>query len=322
MDRIARRRLCAAALGGAALAALPARPQSVVRLVVAGSPGSTLDQYARRLAEPIGRRLGLTLVVDNRSGADGLLALEAAAQARADGRTLLLAGLNALCIAPGLDTRRALDPRRAFAPVSLVAAGYPLLLARASLPAATLGGLFALGRSRADPLRCGAPALASLQHLAAREVAQRGGLALNHVAYAAQSQVINDLVGGHIDLTVEFPGPTVALVQAKRLQALAVLGPTRKPALPELATAAEQGEAGLEAGGWAALLAPAGLPRHEALRWDAALQAALDEPALVGWMAANGSERLPAGPDALATLLDTELVRWGRLAAAAGLRRS
>jgi tripartite-type tricarboxylate transporter receptor subunit TctC len=98
-----------------------------------------------------------------------------------------------------------------------------------------------------------------------------------------------------------------------------VLGPTRKPALPALPTAAEQGLDGIEAGGWIGLLGPAGLPAAVVRRLDAAVQAALDEPAIAAWMQANGSERMAPGPEAFARHLDAEFGRWGRLVAAAGL---
>ncbi len=314
---VARRRLLAAALcsgfGGAAGAA------PVLRLVVAGAAGSALDQYARRLAGPMGRHLGRTVVVDDRPGGSGLIALDAVARARPDGGTLLLAGLNALCIAPVLDARRRRDPRRELAPVSLVAVGYPLLLARLGLAAATLAELVALDRRGGEPLRCGAPALASVQHLAARQIELRSGLRLQHVAYVSQPQVLTDLIGGHLDVAIEFPSAATPLVTSGRLRALAVLGPTRKPALPDVPTAAEQGLDAIEAGGWLGLLGPAGLPAAQAQRIDVAVQAALDEPAVSAWIQANGSERMAPGPAAFQRHLDTELGRWGRLVAAAGL---
>lgn len=299
----------------------PTVGRSVLQLVIPGAAGSVLDAYARRLSPLLQARLQSPVVVDNRPGANGALAAEAVMRAAADGHTLLLAGMNMLCIAPALGLTTGYDPRRDFEPISLVASGYPLVLVPTNHRHTTLDALL---RSNALPgsavLTVGNAGVGSVQHLAARQIETRTGLRMNHVPYVNAAQVMADLTGGHIDMAIEYASVAVPLLQSGRLRALAVLGPNRLPVLANVPTAMEQGVRNIEAAAWLGMLAPAGTPSAEVSRLNTALHQVVKQPEFEQWVTSNGSVVEASTPPAFATLIKTELERWSALISTTGIR--
>ncbi len=293
--------------------------QGFLRIVVPSAPGSVLDQYARRLAPGLGRELGTSILVENRAGADGLPAIEAVARAPADGNSLLMAGINTLCITPAMYPKQRIEPLRLFTPISLIASGYPLLLAHPHSAPNSLSTLMASAASTSAELRFASPGVRSIQHLAGRMLQERTSLRLLYVQYANQAQAMQDLMAGHIDLSIEYGSVAVPLVKAGKLKALAVLGPQRNPGLPDLMTAREQGIADMEIGAWAGMVAPAGTTSAQVQRIRDALHRVMLERDFVSWVTGLGSTPTPSSSQTFADLIQHDSARWARQVMSAGM---
>lgn len=294
--------------------------RSVLRLVTAGAAGSVPDQYARRLAALLQPELGVTVVVDNRPGANGTLSVDALLRAPADGHTLLVAGSNVLCVTPALKLNTGYEPLRDMVPVGLVASGYPAVIVQPRLPVKTLVDLVAHARARSGGLRVGSPGVGSVQHLAAHQWQLQARVPLQHVPYTSAGAVLADLIGGHIDMAIEYASAAVPLLRAGRLKALAVLGTRRWPVLPDVSTAHEQGVTGIEAGAWLGVVARAGTATDVLDDLNRAIIHAAADAEFMAWVQNNGSEMRTGSRADFADLVQRDLGRWTRLVAAAGIR--
>jgi tripartite-type tricarboxylate transporter receptor subunit TctC len=296
-----------------ALALAQAYPSQPIRVIVPGAAGSVPDVFVRRLSDHISRSLGQPVVVDNRPGANGVIGAEAAARAKPDGYTLLYGAVNVLSINPALFQRMPYDPVRDFAPISLIARGYPILLVNPQLPVKTMAEFIEYARARPGQVTYGSPGVGSLQHVSAELFEQLTGVEMVHVPYKSQPQVMTDLIGGQIDAAIEYPSTAVPQVKAGKVRALAIVGPKRKPAIPDVPTAAELGLPTFEAAGWAGFLVPAGTPRDIIARLNKAITAALGQPQFLEWIASNGTEAVPTTPEEFASYIKLEIAKWSKV---------
>jgi tripartite-type tricarboxylate transporter receptor subunit TctC len=220
-------------------------PSQPIRIIVPAAAGGVLDVNARRLSETLSRSLGQPVIVDNRPGANGFIDAEAAARARPDGHTIFLAAVNVLCINPALFGKLPYDPVRDYAPITLLGRGYPILLVSPQLPVKTLSEFIEYARARPGKVTYGSPAIGSPQHIAGELLEQLAGVDMVHIPYKNAPQVMTDLIGGQIDATIDFASVAVPQVKAGKVRALAIVGPRRKPAIPDIPTAAELGLPGI-----------------------------------------------------------------------------
>jgi len=237
--------------------AYPTRP---IRLVVGFSAGGPTDVVARAFADVAGRALGQPVVVDNKPGANTILAAEAVAAAPADGYTLLLGATNHTMIPALYSARVKFDALRSFAPICTLAVSPTVLVVGPSMPAKTLDEFLQQVRAKPGERTYATPGSGSGGHFASEQFTRLTGTRMNHIPYKGAAQAVTDLMGGQVDSSFATLGSVLPQVQTGKLRALAVAAPQRSALLPEVPTFEESGVKGYSADAWYGLLAPAGTP--------------------------------------------------------------
>lgn len=236
----------------------PAKP---VRLVVGFAPGGPTDVVARAFADHASRSLGQPFVVDNKPGANTIIAAQAVASAAADGYTLLFGATNHTMIPALYSGRVKFDAIRSFEPVCTVATSPAVLVVGQALPVKTLAAYLQKARHEPGRITVGSPGVGSSGHFALEMFSRASGVRLNHVPYKGAAQVVTDLLGGQIDSSFATVGSVLAQVRSGQLTAIAVASSARSPLLPNVPTFAEAGGHGFSADAWYGVLAPAGVPQ-------------------------------------------------------------
>ena len=295
-------------------------PDQPLRLIVPFAAGGPADTIARLVGRVMGERLGQPVVVDSRSGAGGVVGVEAAARSRPDGRTVVLASTGALVALPHMMPRMPYDPLRDLAPVSLVLTVPHLLVVGPHLRAGTVQELVELARRQPGKLSFGSAGNGSSPHLAGELFRLRAGLDLVHVPYRGAAPAVTDLLSGQIDLMLADLPVLLPHARAGALKALAVATPARAAALPEVPTMAEAGLSGVESGTWYGLLAPAGTPPDRIGALRGALVAALDDAETRRALLDQGGTPVGNTPDEFAAFLRAETAKWGDVIRAAQIR--
>lgn len=316
--------LAAGMLAGAALAqtALPAKS---MRLVVPFPPGNAADIQARALADQLRKLHGLTVVVDNRPGASGAIALEHVARAAPDGTTLLVSSLSPLVITPASNPGLPYDSQRDFAPISLLGYNDVLLVAGPKFTGASVADWVRAAKAAPGTLSYASIGNGTLANLVMELIATRAGMKLLHVPYKGSGPAYTDLVGGNVDLMLDGMPQALAQVKGGRLRPLAVLAKRRSPlanTVPTLAEAKIDGLVDIEVLGWTGFLAPAGTPRALVERLNEETQKILAGDEMRDLFAKQGLQAYPAhGPDYFADYIKSELVLWRTMAVAAGVAK-
>ena len=306
-------------LGAGLLALLPlqvgaqAYPLKAPRLIVPLPPGGGNDTIARLIAQKISPTLGQQMVVDNRSGAGGIIAAELVARAPADGYTLLLGNVAVLAIIPNAQKKLPYDPLRDFAPVSLIASAPLLVVVHPSLPVNSVKELIALAKAKPNALNYASNGIGTSTHLATEMFSMMAGVKLLHVPYKGLSIAMTDLMSGQVPLM--FSSAVAMLPHAKsgKLRAIAMTGATRSAALAGVPTVAEAGLPGFEAGSWYGIVAPAHTPRAIIERLNSEIVAAVKSSDINDRLVKEAV--IPGGttPDAFASHIKAEYERMGRV---------
>lgn len=291
----------------------PGRP---IRMVVPFAPGGGTDVNARLLAEPFGKAIGQTIVVDNRPGASSILGTDIVSQAEADGYTLLLNSIS-LTINAAIFKKLPFDVQRDFSAISLVSDQPNIMVANPSLPAATFKDFVALAKSQPGKLTFGTPGPGTGIHLASELLLQRIQANLVHVPYKGTGPALTALLGNEISVYVSTFASALPHVKANRLRAYAVTTAKRADPLPEVPTVAESGVPGYEYATWYGMLAPAGTPRPVITQLNQALVAALNSPELKRLFANSGLNPLPTTPAQFSDYIKSETQKWVSVARAA-----
>lgn len=301
---------------GVAHAAYPERP---IRVIVPQPAGGNPDIVARLIGPGIARALGQQIVVDNRSGAGGLIGAELAARAAPDGYTLFLTGPSVVVL-PHVMKQAAYDPVKDFAAVSLISMGPYLLLNHPSASEKSVKELIAY--AKADPKRYtyassgnGGPS-----HLAMEHFRSMAGIQLTHVPYKGVPQAITDLIGGAVNLTFISLPPVVQHVRAGRLRAIAVSGTQRAAQLPDVPTVMESGMPGFEWTTWNGLLAPARTPASVIARMSEAVAAVVKTPEISSQFSIQGAEPVGGSAADFAQFLRAEWEKYGKVVKLSGAR--
>ena len=317
-----------AALGGflglTALAPGRARaapfPERDVKLLVGFSPGGAVDLVARLLAEALRPVLGQTVVVENRSGASGLIAAEATAKAPPDGHALHVAAMSAYTVLPQLPGfRMPLDMDRDLAPVGNVAGVLNALVASPRAPFRTVPELIA--RAKADPggVTYASTGNGTSQHLAAELFARQAGVAMTHVPYRGGSNAIVDIAAGRVDIMFgNFP-EFIGQIRDGALRLLAFGGAQPSPLFPD-APLIRDALPGYTVTNWIGLAGPSGLPGPVVATWDAALRQVAAEADFRRRLAENGMEALAEDQTAFRATIAADRRRWGEVIRTSGIR--
>lgn len=317
------RRAFLGSLSAFAAAAAPLHAQTVasgpVTVLVGGAAGSVPDLLARAVCERLGVVLGQPLVVENRPGAAGSIAMTALARSAPDGRTLGLATMSQAVFNSYLFANLAYDPLRDFEPVTPLATGAMVLAAHPSFPARTLSEYVGTARSQAGRLFVAMPQTGSPPHVVALLLNRAAGVSVTLVPHKSGAQALNAVLMGEIPLLIEAPTSVAPLVQAGKLKALAVTGREREALLPDTPTARE---AGLDIDGeaWIGLVAPAGTPSLLLERLSRQVAQTVRRPEMQAVPARMSFRPLTSSPDEFRQLIRAEHAKWGPAIREAGLR--
>ena len=245
MKRIARLAVALLVAFGAVAAGAQTYPARPIQLVVGFPPGGGVDIVARQLAERLTLQLGQPVVVDNKPGAAGNIAMELVSRAKPDGYTLLMGNLGMLCANPVLYPKLGFDASKDFAPVARVVVTPFIAAVPASLPVATLAEFVALAKGKPGQMNYGSGGTGNANHLAVELFQMQSGTKLQHIPYKGSAQSLTDLIGGRIQLVIDGANVVQPFVVAGSARALAITGESRLPSMPTLPTAKEAGIARL-----------------------------------------------------------------------------
>ncbi len=293
----------------------PVRP---IRLVVPQAPGGSADIIARSVAEPLGRRLGQTVVVENRVGAGGNIGTAEVARATPDGYTLMLGYVGTLAINPSLYGSVPFDPIESF--VSIVGlADVPLLLVtRSEFPARNLDELIEIAKART--LSYGSAGNGTMNHMNGELINAAARVKLQHVPYKGVAFAVTDVLGGQIDLSFASIPSVVSNIRAGRLKALAVSSAVRTRAFPDVPTMLESKSAPVSMSTWYSIMAPRGLAPAIVTRVHDETLRVMETPAIKERLEALGAIAWPLGQDELLGVIRQDLARWAPIVKASGAR--
>ena len=304
----------------ATFAAAQGYPSKPIQLIVPFPPGGPTDIVGRLVAQKISEALGQPVVVENRAGAGGTVGSIAASKAAPDGYTLLYGSTSTLAIAPSLYKNLPYDPRKSFAPVSLVSRGPILVAVNAEVPAGTLKEFIELAKKQPGKLAYSSAGSGTPPHLAGELFKTVAGVELLHVPYKGGAPAITDLVGGQVQAIFEGQVALQPHLQSGKVRALAITGDKRSPSLPDVPTAAEAGLAQYDANFWSGLVAPAGTPAEAIRRLNEVLVKALASGEVRETLAKQGLEASGNTPEQFAAYIAAEIDKWARVVNASGAK--
>ena len=310
--------LPAALLAGALTALTPVAAEAqttsnagTTRIVVPYPPGQGADLIMRLMAEPLGKRLGQPVIVDNRPGAGGTIGTEYVSKQPADGTTLLMGSSGAISIAPTLTPQAArYNPLKDFEPLTGVAAVAQVFVVSAKSPYQDLAGFLQAARKDPGKLSFASSGNGSTQHLFMAAFAHEAGIRMLHVPYKGAAPAFNDLMGGQVNIMSDTTAAILPQIRAGTVRALGVTSAARQPQLPEVPTLAEQGVRNFAAEGWITVLAPPGMAATLADRLDREMRAALADPAVARKIREMGFVEMRESRAALRQFIAAELTRW------------
>jgi len=308
-----------ASLSAASSLAADAYPAKPIRIIVAYPAGGANDIVARIIGQELSQDLGQPVVIENKSGAAGVVGADAAAHAPVDGYNLLMAA-GAHTLAPSLNAKLPYDIVRDFQPISLAAIGTYLLVVNPSVPAHSVKELIALAKAKPGALNFASSGAGAPPHLAGVLFQNLTGTKLAHVPYRGDTPAIADLVAGQVQLAFLSISPLIPQVKAGALRALAITTDKRSAVMPDLPTLAESGLPGYNIGTWWGLMAPAKTPRPIIDRLAAAMHKATNLASVKERFIANGIEAKGNTPEEFAAMVKSEVMRYGELAKAANVR--
>jgi tripartite-type tricarboxylate transporter receptor subunit TctC len=301
---------------GAGAQTYPSRP---VRVIVPFSPGGPADFQVRLLAPRLTETWGQQVIVDNRGGANGIIAFELGAKADADGHTLILitAGFT---INATLYPKLPYDSRRDFAGVTQLASGPGIVVVHPSLPARSVKELVGFAKFRPGQIIYMSAGVGSPSHLAVELLKTMTGINMIHVPYKGVAPGIADLIAGQVQVSI--PTILAALTHAKtgRLRALATTGANRAPAAPELPTMVEAGFPGYEAANWFGFVVPARTPAAIIAKVNQDVVRALNVPDVREKMLAQGMEPVSKTPEAFSQYIQSEIAKWAGVVKTSGAK--
>lgn len=293
-------------------AAFPNRP---IKMLVGFGAGGSTDVAARIMAQKMGEILGQTILVENRTGASGLIAAEDVVKSPPDGYTLMMASQTVLAVAPRLYRKATIDPVKDFAPVAYCGASPLVLVVNPSFPAHTAAEMIAMAKAEPGKIIFGTGGVGTTPHIASEMFQYDAGIKMSHVPYRGEAGAINDLVAGQIPAMFANLSAISGQLQAGTVRGLAVTSPQRAPSAPDIPTVAET-LPGYAADTWFGIVAPAGTPRAVIDKLNAAAQRALASDDTKKRYADVGMVSTGAGghtPEDLDAYIKSEVAKWSKV---------
>lgn len=294
-------------------------PTRSVSLIASAAPGGTTDIAARMIAEPLGKALGQTVVVDNKPGASGNIAAQFVLRSQPDGYNLLLQYSGFQVITPHVQANVEFDPVADFEPVANVLSAPQVIVIRPGLPINSLQELVEYAKANPGKLNYASSGNGSLQHVATELLNQMAGIKTVHIPYKGTGPALTDLLGGSVDMTITTPPPLLPHIQAGKLRALAVTGAQRIDSLPDVPTVAEAGFPDLLIASWFAMYAPKDTPRPVVDKLAGEIEQIMKTDAFRQQAAKLGADAEFMGPDTLREYTQAELDRWGQVVRSANI---
>lgn len=294
-------------------------PNRPLRVVVGYAPGGGVDDVARILSQPLGEALGQPVVIDNRPGANGLIASETIAKGTPDGYALLMV-TSSHAINPFAYSKLPYDTLRDFQPVSEIASANLVMVVPTESPARTVPEFIAYAKRRNNELHYASAGLGNITQLAAELFDSMTGIKMEHVPYKGSGPALIDLLAGRVDVYFVPLPSALAHMKSGRLRALAVSGASRSATAPDVPTMAEQGVPDFVSGTWAGIIAPAGTPKEIVDRVSAEAKKALADPALQAKLVEQGIVPVGSTPEEFRSFVAEEIARWSKVITDAGIK--
>jgi len=295
-------------------------PDRPIKLVVPFAPGGVTDTSGRVVAEALSRRLGQSIVVENRAGASGNIGAQQVAGSAPDGYTLLLGFDGSIVINPHVFANFPIDVQKDLAPVGKIGDAALIIVAHPSFPARTLPALIEHAKRDPKGVSYGTSGVGGTPHIAGELLKQRTGANFTHIPYKGGGPAMTDALGGNIPMVFTAVAGAMQHVKAGRLVPIAVPSRKRVSSLPDVPTFIEAGLADFEATSWVAILAPANTPRPVVEKLNRELNAVLADPAIVARLEQLGIAATPGTPEQLAAQIRDDLEKYGKVVKAAGIK--
>ncbi|MGZ5126836.1 MAG: Bug family tripartite tricarboxylate transporter substrate binding protein [Burkholderiales bacterium] len=295
-------------------------PVKPIRFIVPFSAGGGADIVARAVGQKLTETLKQQVIIDNRTGAAGIIGMEAAAKAPPDGYTIVLGQTGPNSINPSLYDKLPYDALKDFAPITETTRYPYILVVHPSVPARNVKELIALAKSHPNGLTFASAGNGAANHLAAELLKTMAQIRIVHVPYKASAPALIDVLGGHVSMMFDPVITCMPHVRVGKLRALAVTSLARSAIAPELPTIAETGLPGYEAIGWHGVLAPAATPKDIVAKLNAEIVRNLQTPDMRARFAEQGAEPVGNAPEEFARFLKEDLEKWSRVVKTAGVR--
>jgi len=295
-------------------------PTKPVRMIIGFAAGGSTDLVGRLVAQRLGDAWGQTVVVENRTGASGMIAAEAVAKAPADGYTLLVTPQTSLAVAPALYGKAPYDAARDFTPITLMGSTPTIMVVNPAFPAKTYAEYVELARKSVTPLAYGSGGIGSSPHMAGELLSAQLGIRMTHIPYKGENPALTDTMGGQVPIMFGNISVAVAHIKSGKLRALASTGATRSPLLPEVPTVAESGLKDFSVATWFGLLGPAGMPVDLVARIQRDVARVLATPEIRNRFVDLGVDIVANSPDEFAAYLRSEIARYAKVIKDAGIK--
>lgn len=290
-------------------------PSHSVTLIVPFPPGGGVDLIGRLVGQQLSAALGQQVIVENRGGAGGMIGTRDIAHAAPDGYTLGVV-LTGMSLSPNADY----DVNKDFSPIGIIASTPVLIVANPSFPAKSLTDIIAVAKQQPGKLSIGTPPSPTINYFAIKMFNLMAGVDTTIVTYRGTAPLTTDVMGNHVPLGFDTIPAAISQVQAHQLRAIAVTGPKRSAALPDVPTTAESGLPGFEAVQYYGLIAPAGVPRPIVDRVNKELRAMLADDAFKKRLIEAGDDPAPSSPEDYAANIRREEAKWAALIKKLGLK--
>jgi tripartite-type tricarboxylate transporter receptor subunit TctC len=297
-----------------------AYPSKPVRLIVPFPPGGAVDYYARAVQNRLAETLGQPILIENRSGASGMVGADLVAKSPPDGYTVLVGNIASLAMNVGLYSKMPYDPVKDLTPIMRTVAVDYAMVVHPSVPARTVSEFVAYAKANPGKLSYGSAGSGSAPHLSTELFKQRAGIDIVHIPFKGGGPMVTDLLGGQIQIVIADQANLMPHVKAGKLRALAVGTLVRSAVYPDLPTIAESGYPGFEARAWQGIAGPAGLPPEVVKQLQAAIAKVMAMPDVRSRLVEGGLDPIVSTPEEFGEFIRAEIAKWSKVAKDVGAR--